>query len=670
MAAVGFEVRASGPFDGGRAFGSVGPYERVDGRLSFAVDPAHPENAAIVDLDLAPVDDDGSVNFHSDVVMLLPADPARGNGRAVLEAVNRGQPLSPRVINRAPYGGPSTAQVDPGDGFLFRHGYTVLYLGWQWDVIREGGRLGLDAPEARIDGAPIAGTTVIEIRPSWRQTTRLLANRAHCPYRAADVDDPGARLTVRDWDDGPAVVIPRDRWGFAEETPDGVMPSDEQVHFPDGFEAGKQYHLTYTTRGAPVVGVGLLAVRDTASFLRSVHPDNPAAGSVDRVYGFGMSQAGRLLRHYLYLGLNRDEAGSQAYDGLLPHVAGARRGEFNHRFAQPSVQLYPNFGHLPPFTDDPRTDPFSGVTDGLLRRQRQVGAVPKVVYLNTGAEYWRGDCSLMHTDGLAEVDVDPPDEVRHYHLAGTQHFPGDVPQVDYNEHDGARGRYGFNTVDLGPLVRAALVNLDRWVVEGVAPPPNAVPRIDDGTAVPREAVIDALRPVVDGPLPDPSELPVLREVDLGPDVERGIGRYPVVEGRTYPCLVAAVDADGNEVAGIRLPDVTVPLGTHTGFNPRHPETGAPGQIVSMQGFTRFFARTEQERLERGDPRASLEERYGDRDGFLARVRDAAQELVAAGHLLDEDVATVLEDAAARWDYVADGAPLDTSAWLRAGAASA
>lgn len=648
MVATRLEVRTRAPYGDGAFFGDVGHYERVDGRLSFAVDPEDPANAVIVDLVHAPREPDGTVTFHSDVVVLRPADPRRGNGAALVEAVNRGQPLAPRVLDRAPYEGWDDTDVSPGDGFLFRHGYTVVHLGWQWDVRRRAGRLGFDAPEARIDGAPVTGRTVVELRSSFLERTRLLANRDHQPYPAADLEEADALLTVRDWDDGPVTVIPRDRWCFARETASGLEPSAEHVHYVDGFEPGRQYHVVYTAARAPVVGAGLLAFRDVAGFLRSGTDDRVGA-PVERVHGFGMSQSGRLLRHFLHLGLNRDERGRMAYDGLIPHVAGGRRGEFNHRFAQPSVQLVPNFGHLPPFADDPQIDPVTGVADGLLERQRERGGTPKVCYVNTSAEYWRGDCSLIHTDPDGTTDLASGPGVRHYHLASTQHFPGEVPQTDYNEHDGGRGRYGFNVVDMTPAVRAVLHNLDRWVADGVEPPPSEVPRLADGTLTTRSEVLSALPALPDLVLPDPARLPVLRAVDLGPDAPRGVGRYPVQEGHTYPCLVAAVDADGNEVAGIRLPDVTVPIGTHVGFNPRHPDTGAPEQIMSMQGSTWWFARTRHEREGRGDPRPSVEERYTGREDYLARVRDAAERLVDRGHLLDEDVAVVCDDAADRWD---------------------
>jgi len=663
-----FETISSAPYEDGAAFGATGPYRRTDGRITFAVDPTDPANAAIVDLDLVPRDADGLVRFTSDLVILAPEDPERARGAALVEAVNRGQPLVPYVFHRARYEGPGHSRIPSGDGFLYRHGFVLAFLGWQWDV-GGSGLIGFDAPRALQDGSPLEGRTVVEIRPTFPARTRVLSNRNHRPSPVADVDEVEAMLTVRDSEDGPVTVIDRDRWRFAEETTDGLVPSTGHVHLPEGFEPGRIYHVIYTTQGAPVVGAGMLALRDLPAFLRSDDPTNPVAGMVQRVHGFGMSQCGRLLRHFLHTGLNRTEQDTAAFDGLMPYVGGARRGEFNHRFAQPSVQLTPNFGHRFPFSSVEAVDPFAGddaaAPDSLLRRQRAAGHVPKVVQIDTAAEYWRGDCSLVHTDPLGTSDVTLPDGVRHYLWAGSQHFPGSVPQSDYNAHDGVRGRYPFNVVDPNTLSRAALLNLDAWVRDGIEPPASSHPRFADGTAQPRTAVLEQLAGILAVPMPDPDVLPVLRTVDLGPDADRGITRHPVVEGETYPAVVSAVDADGNELAGVRLPDLTVPLGTHTGFNPRHPEIGGEDQLISMQGFTRFFPRTEQERVATGDPRRPIEDRYAGVDDYLAQVTEAARRLAQNGWIVEEDVATLVEDARVRWDYVMEGAPLDERPWLEA-----
>jgi hypothetical protein len=415
-----------------------------------------------------------------------------------------------------------------------------------------------------------------------------------------------------------------------------------------GFEPGKVYNLVFEADGARVGGTGLLAFRDFATFLRQDHPDQGIHGS-RRVYGFGVSQTGRVIRQYLYEGLNLDESGTQAYDGLLVHVAGARRGEFNARFGQPSVSITPGFGGLFPYGDDEAVDPFSGVSDGLLKRQRARGGVPKLIYTNTSAEYWRGDAALVHVDATGTHDLPPNPETRYYHFAGTQHQAGSLPQRDRDANEGSHGRYGFNLVDYGPLMRAALVNLDAWARDGLEPPPSAHSRIADGTLVEAAQVFETIGRLPAVITPDPQHVGALYELNLGPHVDKGIGAYPAKLGRRYPRLVPAVDADGNEVAGIKLPDISVPIATHTGWNPRHPETGSPENIIQMMGFSRFFPASKREREATGDPRPSIEERYAGRDEFLQLVRAEAQRLAEQRYILLQDVEVLVENAAERYD---------------------
>lgn len=654
MPVTKLEISNRQPYADGQYFGDSGAYERIDGMLHYAVDPDHPTNAGIVDLQLAPRASDGLVHFSGDLCLLKPVDSDGGSRRLLAELPNRGRKLAPRQFNRAMTEVPPKARILPGDGFLFRHGWSIAWVGWQWDVVRDGILMGLDAPEAEIDHHEHPHQVMIEIRPNLHDHVRLLANRIHQPYPVADLDDPDATLTVRDWEDGPREEIPADQWRFAQQAGDELTPSHHHLYLEPGFEPGKIYEVTYRTDHAPVVGCGLLAARDAAAFLKYRERDeNPLAGMIDHVYSFGMSQTGRMQRHFLSLGLNVDRAGRQVYDGMLIHVAGGRRGEFNHRYGQPSVQATPGFGHRYPFADQPVEDPVTHREIGLLDLQRGSGGTPKIFYTNSSAEYWRGDASLLHIDPTGERDLDPAPESRIYLFAGTQHGPGGVPQTRYNPNDGSRGRYGFNTVEYSPLLRAALINLDRWASEGVEPPPSQHPRLDDGTATTRDAVLRGFSELPDMALPDPDRLPVLRAVDLGPEEEQGIGRYPAVESETYPAYVAALDEDDNEVAGIRLPDLTVPLGTHAGWNPRAPETGAPEQIMPMQGFTLWFARTPNEATERGDLRAPISGRYENLDDYLDRVRVAAEGLVQCGYLLTEDVDLVVADAEERWHTVID-----------------
>ena len=648
MAVVSVQVRARRPYEDGRAFGDAGSYERLDGVVHFAADPDAPANREIVDLGRAPRDADGRVRFEADFCLLQPAASSRPRpmlyvvaNRGRLQSVPLGNAVVPTEI---------TDRIEPGDGHLLRHGWIVLWVGWQWDVVRRPGVVGLEAPQALgEDGRPIQGRILLQFQPNVRHPDEALAHWplspapgnpdfVHRPYPTADVDDPDATLTVRDHPAQTPTLIPRRQWRFARD--EGGMPvaDDTRVWLEGGFDPGRIYEVTFRTRVCPVVGTGLLATRDAVSFFRNAGAaaGNPAAGRVRSAIGYGVSQCGRFLRTFLYHGLNQDEAGRQVFDGVMPVVAGARRGEFNHRFAQPSVQHAPGFGHLPPF-----------LTGDLLERQRSRGGVPRIFEVNTSSEYWRVDCSLVHTTADGRRDVEPPADVRMYMLAGTQHGAGAVPPTKETPA-GARTANLQNVVNYVPLTRAALENLRAWVEEGVEPPPSAIPRLADGTAVPREQILERFGGISGVALPDPALMPTLRREDAGPRASEGVLSLPVRLGEPYPSYVSDVDADLNEVAGIRMPDLAVPVASHTGWNPRDPETGGAGQMVDMMGSTIPLPKVD------GTPdrRRPLAGRYAGRDDYLARVRAAARALVERRHLLAEDVDLAVSLAAERYDALA------------------
>lgn len=646
VAAVDIISRES--YAGGEPFGSSGPFERIDGTVTFTADPASPANAAITDIGLASQDEAGLVRFSSDFTLITPI--GSGGGKLLVDVVNRGRKMAVNTFNRVPPGPPSR-ELPPGDGFLFRHGFSVLSIGWQWDVYRDEALLGLQAPPVLADGRPVTGQAVVEIRPNFPMRTSLLANRLHQPYPPSDPDGGNAQLLVRDWEDGPETEILRSEYRFAREENGEVIPSRVHVFLNTGFQPGKIYRIVYDAGGCVLVGAGLLSLREAAAWLRHPSALNPVAAGFEHAYAYGVSQTGRMLRHFLYLGLNLDESGRPVYDGLLPHVAGGRRGEFNHRFAQPSQQSEPGFGHAFPFTDEETSDPYSSQTDGLLSRQRALGSVPKVVYTNSSAEYWRGDGSMQHVEPNGLSDAAQAPETRSYHFSGTQHGAGSLDRAAAGP-DGSLGRHPFNVVDYRPLLRAALVNLHTWAAESVEPPPSRHPRVDDGTAVTQAAALDAMPAIPGLALPDKERLWVLREVDLGPKAKAGVGLYPAKEGGTYPSLVSALNADGNETAGIRLPDLDAPVGTHTGWNPRHRDTGAPEQIIPMQGFTLLFSPSKKDREAAGDPRPSLEERYGSGEDYLKLVRRLAKALIDSRYVLPEDLDIVVAACAARYDTAA------------------
>jgi len=592
-------------------------YQRLDGVLRFAVQPEAPCNSGVVDLKAAPRDADGRVRFEADFCLLQPGRPS---GRLLVVVVNRGRYwLLPFSIPSGPPSSTITDDIDPGDGFLLERGWTVVFCGWQWDVDRRPGLLGLSAPMADVE----PGQVLVRFQPSTPRAEQLLSHWpldpapeetliSHRPYPAAEGP---ARLTVRSTPAEERTEVAAGRWSFSAD--------GERVVMPEGFQPGLIHEVAYTTALGPIAGCGLLAIRDAGAHF---------GRELDATFAFGVSQTGRFLRQFLHDGINLTEDGTPAYDGLMPHAAGARRGEFNHRFAQPSAQHALGFGHLPPFD-----------TGILVDR---AGARVKVIETNTSSEYWRSDCSLVHTTH--------PD-VRQYLFAGTMHIPG-FPALLRGWPDLFPGVWCANpltTVNFTSLMRAALINLEAWVCAGVEPPPSSVPT----RCVDRESVLKRFGDIPGVGVLDPQLLPVLREIDLGPDRDRGIGRFPPTEAAVVPSGVSDVDADGNETEGIRLPDLAVPLATHTGWNPADSSMGSPGQGVDMLGSSIPFPRTAAERRATGDARPSVEERYQGRDDYLRRARSAAAALVEDRLLLGADLDLVVGAAARCWDlFTAAPAP--------------
>ena len=404
---VRIEIHARSEVLGGRTFGLAGPYEKLVGKVYFAVDPGNPINQIIADINKAPRNAAGKVEFSSDLYVLKPKNPERGNGAVLCDIPNRGRKVMLSFFNRAPYSLDPSTGAEFGDGFLMRQGYTLVWLGWQWDPPPRPGLMRLYAPVAR----GIQGLVRADFVVTQRVTRRLLSDRNHIPYRVADPDDPQATLTVRDRVDLPRRLIPRKHWKFSADR--------TSVEMPAGFEPHKIYEVVYTGKDPVLVGLGPTAVRDFLSHLKyereaapGAPPEKPLIPGIRRAYAFGISQSGRFLRTFLYYGFNQDEAGRKVLDGIIPHVAGASRGSFNHRFAQPSRDAHPfmNFFYptvIFPFTDVAQTDPETGLTDGLLRRARDSGTAPRIFHTNASYEYWGRAASLIHTslDGKSDAPI-------------------------------------------------------------------------------------------------------------------------------------------------------------------------------------------------------------------------------------------------------------------------
>ena len=647
MPVTGLAIRLRRPLAGGRPFGDVGAYEELKGRLTFAVDPLHAANARITDLKLAPHNQAGRVEFAADVSILLPVDRRRASGRLLLDVVNRGNTVAVPNFNRAtrPLFGPDSdpdPPVDVGDGFLMRGGWVIASCGWQDDLPDLPGLIGLDVPDALDEhGQPIRGRVYTQMQASRDVAEFLVSDRGHRPHPAADLDERDAVLVVRDQADGPSEVIPRERWRFSDA---------DHIRLDGGFTKGRIYQIVYTAVGAPVHGLAFAALRDCVSWLKhGVAGDgHPAPGAITHAYAYGRSQTGRLLRTMIWEDLNVDEQGREALDGVLANVAGGMRGEFNQRFGQHSKDRPLMMSHLFPFTDLPESDLASGARGALHHRLAARNSPLKVMYTNTSAEYHRGDASLIHTDPDGKGDFAHGGNVRIYHFAGTEHGLGVWPPTDSQpapaDATGAidRSQSIRNVINYGPLLRACLVNLDRWVRDGVEPPPSRHPRIGDGTAVPPATLAAVFDRIPGAHYPQHHAVP--QRLDFG--------TLPPQPGPAWGSRVAAVDDDGNERGGIILPEIAVPLAAFTGWNLRHPEIGGAEQRLQFAGSTLPFARTRAAREQRGDPRPSIEERYRSREEYLGRVRAAAVSLVSQRYLLDEDVDVCLAAAGRLWDWLA------------------
>jgi hypothetical protein len=644
---VRIEVQSRGDLVGGQPFGAAGPYEKLSGKVFFAVDPALPANRIVADLDKAPRNSAGKVEFSSDFYLIKPKNIARGNGAVLYEVSNRGGKGMLGFFNHAAGSADPSSPAEMGDGFLMRQGFTLLWVGWQFDVPQAAG-LRVYTPIASDNGRPIRGLVRSDFVVTEKESDHSLADRTHIAYTVLDPSSPDNVLTVRDSVDGPRRIVPRNQWAF---TPDRT-----RVSMAGKFEPGKIYEVVYTAENPPIVGLGPAAIRDFVAMLKYQSADalSIPAGAISRATAFGISQSGRFLRTYLYYGFNRGEDNRKVFDGVIAQVAGAGRGSFNHRFAQPSRDGHPfiNFFYptdIFPFTDVAQRDPETGITDGLLTHAGSPELLPKIFYTNSEYEYWGRAASLIHTTVDGTADARLMDNVRIYLLAAGQHGPGAFPPTQ------TIGQQRNNPLDYRWAMKALLLAMDRWTANGTAPPPSRYPRIADGTLVPA----DHLRfPRTPGVMTT-TAVHLAYRADYGPKfVSDGVVSVePPRIGTAFPILVPQVDADGNGIAGIRMPELVAPLATYTGWNLFNDRSGPTDVLSSMQGSYVPLARTAAERKRANDARVSIDERYRDKDQYIGLVSKAALALIDQGYLLAEDLAAILKNASRHWDYVtAAGAP--------------
>lgn len=606
----------------------VGTHERIIGRVYFAIDPRLPANRAIADIDFAPKNAEGKVEFSSDLLYFRPKQADRARGSVFLEVVNRGRDQSLAIMSGAQQRDLSPESWDLGDRFLLEQGFAVAFLGWQFDVQPSQG-LTFQAPVAPVEG--LVRETHIEAN-GGRTIEMGLA------YCAIDPRQQNATLTFRAGMDAAPQSISRDRWRFADDGCSARFSTDAGVGI---------YEVVYQAKGSPVAGLGLAAIRDFASYLRygtdgATLRETP--GALQRAIGYGYSQSGRFLREFVRDGFNADERGRPAFNALMISSAGAGGGSFNHRFAMPGVAgnsvlsvLRPV--DLPPFTDE-----------GLLAQARAARVTPKIFYTFSSTEYWARAGSLTHTTNDGRQDAPLATTSRLYFLAGTPHSSGQLSLVK-----GPRGspyQHFTNFAQQRWVSRALLLDLDAWAANKSEPPSSQYPSVEKGELV---ALKDVNFPKVPSFL-FATYMPQVWRMDYGPDygTTKVITIDPPRIEMPYLILVPQVNADGNDVAGIRLPEVAAPLGTYTGWNITIPQLSELRYLSGLVGAFEPFPLTKDQREQSGDARLSVAERYRGRQDYLDRVKRAADDLVRQRFMLGPDVPAVVQRAEQIWNAVVSG----------------
>ena len=579
-------------------------YEILTGKLHFEIDPKLSQNAIIADVALAPVNKAGKVRFTADVRLWKPKDFSRSNGAAWVEIPNRGGKASLSAT-------------------MMELGFTMLNVGWEFDVPAKKDHMRLEVPRARnADGSPIRGVVSALFAPDKLTEEKELTDLAD--YPPVDIEGKDSRLIIRDQAAYPAgQEVPREQWSL----------ENGRIRLKGGFEPGKTYEVFYLSEAPPVAGLGYAAIRDAVAWLKH-DPASPA--KVKHAYAFGASQCGRFLRDFVYLGFNTDEQDRMALDGIMSHVAGAGRLVLNQRWSTPrAISGYYTASY--PFADTAQKDPVSGHSEGILANAR-VKHAPKIFYTNMAAEYWGAGRvgALTHTTPDGKQDIALPENVRSYFFASTSHGPASFPPTSQ-----VKGSPLANPVNANPAILALRLAMHRWVSEDIAPAPSVHPKLSDATLVP---INDVRWPQVPG-LAAPNAVKAGGRV-RNPQLPEGAG-----EGTELPLLVPQCDADGNDLGGIRIPDLAVPLGTAAGWVFRSRSQGSPQELVMLRGAWTPLAATKAQRTKKDDPRPSLEERYASKDDFMAKVKTAIEKLIEQRLMLDTDLEPQMKQASERWDWI-------------------
>lgn len=611
-----------------------GAYEVIRGVIHFEVDPDNPANGRIVDLRLAPRNDRGRVEFSADFELHKPVDPNRGNRRLMYFVNNRGHKIGNHHFN-----------TEMGRNWLYSEGWSYLWCGWNVDVIEDDDRFNIRVPVVSDNGKTITGKIYNEILSYANEPVPSMPFvwGGSIAYPAAGLDNATATLTMRRyrWED--PVEVPRDQWAFARFEDGEVIPDPRSLYVKDGIRQGWLYDLVYIGKDPKVTGLGMAAIRDIVSFFKFEEADqagiaNPLSSFVDHAYAWGHSQSGRLLNHFVYQDFNGDEKERKVFDGLIANCPGGGKGLFNSRFAQITRHgshledlLYPI--DFFPFATVEQHDPVTGENGDSFALARASGYLPKMFFVNTTTDYWTRAASLLHTDteGAHDAGIDP--EARIYFIAGRTHI------------DARTGIIG----------RALLIALDAWVSEGVAPPESVVPRIGDGTLVELDAYLEGFPDIPDLLFPPSFYRPY--RLDMGPRWQsQGIAdNAPPKIGPTFVTLVPQVDATGNEIAGIKLPEVAAPIATFTGWRMRNPAYSE--SLGRNRGSILPLPNNDDAGKKKGDPRPSVKELYPTQADYMLEVTKNLIDLYRKRLLLGEDLARLLGEMGSRAPLIYEMRPV-------------
>jgi hypothetical protein len=618
-----------------------------------------------------------------DINILKPIDSTKGNHVLLYDVVNRGNMIIPNFFNVG-----ATPANPAGDGFLESRGYTMVWSGWQADLVPSlaTGRIAMTVPAAHVHGGgTITGIVRSEISmlSAAIQTSPILGgfSTASRGYQPVSTDTSQATLTQRVHEADPREPIPSTAWAFGtcnqtfpNVTPDPANATQFHICKQGGFDPNHIYELIYKAQDPLVLGLGFAATRDFVSFLHhSGSVQNPLYGTIQHTLMHGTSQSGRYVRTFLDLGFNQDRNGGKVFEGMNPHIASARIA-MNIRFGQPGrVAGLQHTEHEYPGTESPITwdfyeDPLTRVAGDMLQRCRATDTCPKILQTVTDTEYWQSSMSNNTTDSFGRRDLTVgdddsgqfrsvrfsgghdggrhdrflPDNIRLYHLASTQHGgyspvgvvpPAATPVCQQLPNANS---YTYN-------LRAILVALENWVVHGITPPDSRYPQISAGTLVHASQVKFPVIPGVS------AQLGVLlntrsdyfRGREFDDATESGIQTVePPRRVADYTMLAPQVDADGNDIDGVHSLSLMAPLGTYTGWNTRATGFGQ-GDACDLTGSFIPFSKTAAAASASGDPRKPIASRYPTTAAYDATVQAAANTLVSQGFLLQSDVANAV-----------------------------